>query len=208
MPTTDPRIVDALRFVAQEARALKLTGSALPRGSRLLEALAALDAAVEKVDADPASWLVAPEAQPELIKTWKVQTTTAGVEITLNRSKVYRLTSGESFAFDVDRAARGWNAPAVDRGSVDRGSAEPPHAPGTVRNLRCCCCDESAGRWAQHWNRDTGYGLCAACARRIRERGGPDATPEAMDRLYGRPGVNYADPDAVPSTEPAECYRE
>lgn len=34
----------------------------------------------------------------------------------------------------------------------------------TARQLTCSVCGAGAGRWAQHWNRDTGYGICAACA--------------------------------------------
>lgn len=41
------RVFDALRWVAQEARAAKLTGVQLPAGSRLREALAALEQAYE-----------------------------------------------------------------------------------------------------------------------------------------------------------------
>jgi hypothetical protein len=50
---TNARVFDTLRWVAQEARAAKLTGAALPRGSRLPEALDALDAAY--LDAPPIS---------------------------------------------------------------------------------------------------------------------------------------------------------
>lgn len=31
------------------------------------------------------------------------------------------------------------------------------------RNLTCNCCGESAGRFAQWWNRDTGFGQCGRC---------------------------------------------
>lgn len=34
----------------------------------------------------------------------------------------------------------------------------------TNRNLTCCVCSDPAGRWAQHWNRDTGWGICTRCA--------------------------------------------
>ena len=62
------------------------------------------------------------------------------------------------------------------------------HKPGTIRRLRCCCCDERAGTWAQHWNRDTGYGICPSCVTRQRKRGTDDAE---ILRLYGVAGVNY-----------------
>ena len=32
------------------------------------------------------------------------------------------------------------------------------------RLLICNCCGNSAGRWYQWWNRDTGFGICARCA--------------------------------------------
>ena len=46
--------------------------------------------------------------KPEMIKTWKVQTTVEGVIITIN-GKEYRTHAGESLAWDIDHAARGWN---------------------------------------------------------------------------------------------------
>lgn len=48
--TVDARVFDALRWVAQEARAVTLVGAELPRGSKLREALDALDAAYKKSD--------------------------------------------------------------------------------------------------------------------------------------------------------------
>ena len=57
-----------------------------------------------------------------------------------------------------------------------------------TRNLICCCCGAQAGRWQQHWNRDTGYGLCAKCAAWI-----PRRWPETdMEQTFGKVGVNYA----------------
>lgn len=67
-----------------------------------------------------------------------------------------------------------------------------PHAPGTVRSLTCCCCAEHAGRWAQHWNRDIGFGLCGACAVRL----AATVNPDEMRSRYGEPGVNYPAPPA------------
>lgn len=56
-------------------------------------------------------------------------------------------------------------------------------------HLECCVCGGSAGLWRQHWNRDTGYGICGQCATQQAQR----ETPERMAELYGRPGVNYPD---------------
>lgn len=54
MTTTikDARVRDALRWVAQEARALNMLGAIGPNGSRLREALAALDGAYAGPDED------------------------------------------------------------------------------------------------------------------------------------------------------------
>ena len=57
----------------------------------------------------------------------------------------------------------------------------------TTRNLTCCVCGADAGRWAQHWNRDTGYGICPRCVATQSAK----ETSEAMARLYGQPGVNH-----------------
>ena len=45
----------------------------------------------------------------------------------------------------------------------------------TVRRMQCCCCGSDAGRWAQWWNRDTGYGICRRCIDWQRARGTDDA---------------------------------
>jgi hypothetical protein len=59
--------------------------------------------------------LVEAKMNPEMLKTWKVQTTERGVVLTLN-GKSYELgSSGSSVAFDLDRAAGGWNPPATER---------------------------------------------------------------------------------------------
>lgn len=60
----------------------------------------------------------------------------------------------------------------------------------TTRHLTCCVCSAPAGRWQQHWNRDTGWGICPPCAA---EQAGTE-TPERMVELYGQPGVNYEPP--------------
>ena len=66
------------------------------------------------------------------------------------------------------------------------------------RRLSCCVCGDDAGRWQQHWNRDTGYGVCVKCIGWARDRakqyrGG--LTPENVEAeiadLYGREGVNW-----------------
>ncbi len=64
----------------------------------------------------------------------------------------------------------------------------------TQRSLKCACCGGNAGRWAQHWNQDTGWGICRACVDWLR-------TERAMDddtllNLYGNEGVNYAPKDS------------
>lgn len=40
-----------------------------------------------------------------------------------------------------------------------------------MRRLECNCCGGDAGRFRQWWNRDTGFGQCAACTDRGLERG-------------------------------------
>jgi hypothetical protein len=60
-----------------------------------------------------------------------------------------------------------------------------------IRNMTCCVCGSAAGRWAQHWNRDTGFGICSKCVEWQRDRG---TSQEEMKSLYGEPGVNYSDP--------------
>lgn len=62
------------------------------------------------------------------------------------------------------------------------------------RRLTCAVCGEYAGRFAQHSNRDTGFGICARCVAWLR---GPRAMPEdELQRLYGIEGVNFAHADA------------
>lgn len=31
------------------------------------------------------------------------------------------------------------------------------------KSLKCCVCGSSAGAFLQHWNRDTGWGVCRSC---------------------------------------------
>ncbi|WP_408953158.1 hypothetical protein [Lysobacter sp. Hz 25] len=56
------------------------------------------------------------------------------------------------------------------------------------RNLQCACCGNYAGRWEQHWNQDTGYGVCASCVEWISSRG---ETVESIVQTYGSEGVNW-----------------
>src|SRR5262245_19341125 len=60
----------------------------------------------------------------------------------------------------------------------------------TYRKLTCCICGEDAGRWQQHWNRDTGWGVCRACV----ERESAANSAQDMIDLYGQEGINYAPP--------------
>lgn len=57
-----------------------------------------------------------------------------------------------------------------------------------VRRMTCAVCGSDAGRWHQHWNRDTGYGACRKCVAWVRARG------ENIESLYGIEGVNFAAP--------------
>lgn len=55
-----------------------------------------------------------------------------------------------------------------------------------IKTLKCCCCGErTKGR--QWWNRDTGFGLCEACAQRIEKR----EDSESMRSCYGEKGTHY-----------------
>lgn len=56
------------------------------------------------------------------------------------------------------------------------------------RHLSCCVCAGEAGTWEQHWNRDTGFGVCADCVAWLRGKGETEA--EIAD-LYGVEGVNW-----------------
>lgn len=60
----------------------------------------------------------------------------------------------------------------------------------TKRTLTCCVCGGPAGRFEQHWNRDTGYGICARC---VADEAGKSSAEELLSR-YGTPGVNYEQP--------------
>ena len=60
-----------------------------------------------------------------------------------------------------------------------------------MKILTCGCCGERApGK--QHWNHDTGYGLCPRCALMF----ATDPREHMREELkgYGKAGVNYAAP--------------
>ena len=59
---------------------------------------------------------------------------------------------------------------------------------GPKRQLTCACCGSDAGKWHQHFNQDTGYGVCARCRDWIQARG---MDPGEFRQSYGKPGVNY-----------------
>lgn len=59
-----------------------------------------------------------------------------------------------------------------------------------LKHLTCCVCGAGAGKFEQHWNRDTGYGICPRC---VAEEAGK-STPEELASRYGKPGVNYEQP--------------
>lgn len=63
-----------------------------------------------------------------------------------------------------------------------------PHAPR--RYLRCNCCGGEAGRFVQHWNQDTGWGICRDCLERYYIGKGHDAG--GVLSIFGVEGVNYA----------------
>lgn len=54
-----------------------------------------------------------------LVKTWKVRTTVRGVVLTLNGQEFDLGTSADAIAFDLSRAAAGWNAPEETREAVN-----------------------------------------------------------------------------------------
>jgi hypothetical protein len=56
------------------------------------------------------------------------------------------------------------------------------------RTLYCCICGEYAGRHEQHWNRDTGWGICPRCATEQVN----NISVEEMKSLFGVEGVNYS----------------
>jgi hypothetical protein len=65
------------------------------------------------------------------------------------------------------------------------------------RKMTCCCCGGNAGKWHQHWNRDTGFGICVSCVEYMRKRG--TAESEILD-LYGTENMNWGRIQPWPST--------
>lgn len=63
------------------------------------------------------------------------------------------------------------------------------------RHLSCCVCGAHVGRFEQHWNRDTGYGICASCVTWLltdnTKTRQPRCTPAEIKDLYGKEGINY-----------------
>lgn len=58
----------------------------------------------------------------------------------------------------------------------------------TIRQLSCCVCGDDAGQHAQHWNRDTGFGICKSCVAWLRSR---DTSETEIADLYGIEGLNF-----------------
>lgn len=63
-----------------------------------------------------------------------------------------------------------------------------------MKTLQCSCCGGRT-KGKQHWNQDTGYGLCPKCVHWFIERG-------SLDELkgHGTPGVNFAAPLSLECT--------
>lgn len=58
---------------------------------------------------------------------------------------------------------------------------------GPTESLECCCC--GGGTRGRQWhNRDTGYGMCVACIKYVKDRGMSD---EEILSNYGHKGVHY-----------------
>lgn len=67
-----------------------------------------------------------------------------------------------------------------------------------MRILICGCCGERAPAVKQHWNQDSGFGLCPRCVPFILDN--PRAGQDEL-KGYGKPGTNFAAP-LVPGLEP------
>jgi hypothetical protein len=61
--------------------------------------------------------------------------------------------------------------------------------------LTCAVCGESAGRWAQHWNRDDGFGVCGKCVRWLRDT--HRESQDTIENLYGIEGINWGSKGAT-----------
>jgi hypothetical protein len=58
-----------------------------------------------------------------------------------------------------------------------------------MRALTCAVCGESAGTWKQHWNRDTGFGVCMKCVQWLRDTN--RESEATIENLYGFEGINW-----------------
>lgn len=63
--------------------------------------------------------------------------------------------------------------------------------PENAKPLTCSCCGASAGIFQQHFNRDTGWGICAEC---LAFEMGRDVPTDELVRLYGSPRIHYGIP--------------
>lgn len=61
---------------------------------------------------------------------------------------------------------------------------------GVTRSLNCNCCGGRAGRHKQHWNQDTGYGICRPCV--LKWYRGKAHTDADIEQLFGKEGVSWA----------------
>jgi len=118
--------------------------------------------------------------------------------------RVYPTSSAEELAFGnylcgrwiyLTHTVRRLAKPVPCRGYQSIGWTVPPDVEAKVREqlpkvitLECCCCGQPAPAFKQWWNRDTGYGICATCYRRITAKEG---CVEALQR-YGHPGVHHS----------------
>ena len=118
--------------------------------------------------------------------------------------RVYPTSSAEELAFGnylcgrwiyLTHTVRRLAKPVPCRGYQSIGWTVPPDVEAKVREqlpkvitLECCCCGQPAPAFKQWWNRDTGYGICATCFRRITTKEG---CVEALHR-YGHPGVHHS----------------
>jgi len=118
--------------------------------------------------------------------------------------RVYPTSSAEELAFGnylcgrwiyLTHTVRRLAKPVPCRGYQSIGWTVPPDVEAKVREqlpkvitLECCCCGQPAPAFKQWWNRDTGYGICATCYRRITAKEG---CVEALKR-YGHPGVHHS----------------
>ena len=58
------------------------------------------------------------------------------------------------------------------------------NAKPAARHMTCCCCGAYAGHFQQHWNRDTGFGICRPCAI--------EHPSHYSENSVGKEGVNWA----------------